>query len=245
MILKNISGGAYYLSKPGKKLANNATTTVPDSLREDPDIAAAITAGKLQVMSYSSAADSGVEQDELASLTAASHTHANKTQLDLVTAGAHDVSNGNSHASVVLNNAHRTSNGTDHANVGLADTHRTGNGADHANVGLADTHRTGNGADHANVALGDTHRTGNGADHGNVALGDTHRTGNGSDHANVAAATAHVAIVAGNPHGTVPGDVTYTPAAGANWVDPDPTTVQAAIDRIAAQLAAVGAAPIP
>jgi hypothetical protein len=40
----------------------------------------------------------------------------------------------------------------------------------------------------------------------------------------------------------------YTPAVGADWVNPDPTTVGAAIDRIAAVLAAGGggaANPIP
>lgn len=37
----------------------------------------------------------------------------------------------------------------------------------------------------------------------------------------------------------------YTPAVDANWANPDPTTIQSALDRIAAQLAIVGAAPIP
>lgn len=36
----------------------------------------------------------------------------------------------------------------------------------------------------------------------------------------------------------------YTPAVGANWVDPDPTTLQAAIDRIAAAIVAGAAGPI-
>ncbi len=37
----------------------------------------------------------------------------------------------------------------------------------------------------------------------------------------------------------------YTPAVGAQWVDPDPTTVQSALDRIAAVVSAGGGTPIP
>jgi hypothetical protein len=37
----------------------------------------------------------------------------------------------------------------------------------------------------------------------------------------------------------------YTPAVGANWVDPDPTTLVDAINRLAARLVTVGGAPIP
>lgn len=39
--------------------------------------------------------------------------------------------------------------------------------------------------------------------------------------------------------------IPYTPADGADWVDPDPTTVQAALDRIAAAVQGLLAAPIP
>jgi len=38
--------------------------------------------------------------------------------------------------------------------------------------------------------------------------------------------------------------VGYTPAAGANWVDPDPTDVATAIDRIAAEVATLKGGPI-
>lgn len=41
------------------------------------------------------------------------------------------------------------------------------------------------------------------------------------------------------------GAAAFTAGAPASWVLPAPTTIQAAIDRIAAQLAAVGLAPIP
>lgn len=37
----------------------------------------------------------------------------------------------------------------------------------------------------------------------------------------------------------------YTPVAGANWVNPDPTNVQDALDRIAAVVSVGGATPIP
>lgn len=37
----------------------------------------------------------------------------------------------------------------------------------------------------------------------------------------------------------------YTPATGANWVDPDPTTVQEALDRIADAVEGLLTAPIP
>lgn len=39
--------------------------------------------------------------------------------------------------------------------------------------------------------------------------------------------------------------VSYTPGNGADWVDPDPTTVQQALDRIAAYLAFAVGGPIP
>jgi len=41
------------------------------------------------------------------------------------------------------------------------------------------------------------------------------------------------------------GSVTYSPAAPGDWVAPPPTTVQAAIDRIAAVVSAGGVTPIP
>jgi hypothetical protein len=41
------------------------------------------------------------------------------------------------------------------------------------------------------------------------------------------------------------GDQSYTPSTGADWVDPDPTTVAAALDRIASAVAGLLAAPIP
>jgi len=40
-------------------------------------------------------------------------------------------------------------------------------------------------------------------------------------------------------------NIFYTPAVGAQWVDPDPTTVKAALDRIAAVVSVGGATPIP
>ena len=41
------------------------------------------------------------------------------------------------------------------------------------------------------------------------------------------------------------GQFTYTPAAPADWVNPDPTTIAAAIDRLAAAVAGLLSAPIP
>lgn len=40
-------------------------------------------------------------------------------------------------------------------------------------------------------------------------------------------------------------DAAYTPADGANWTDPDPTTIQEAIDRIADAVAGLLAGSIP
>lgn len=37
----------------------------------------------------------------------------------------------------------------------------------------------------------------------------------------------------------------YTPAAGADWADPDPTTVKTALDRLAAAVAGLLTTPIP
>jgi hypothetical protein len=37
----------------------------------------------------------------------------------------------------------------------------------------------------------------------------------------------------------------YTPANGANWTDPDPTTVRSALDRLAAAVAGLLGGPIP
>ena len=39
--------------------------------------------------------------------------------------------------------------------------------------------------------------------------------------------------------------ITYTPANGAHWTDPDPTTIRQAIDRIAARLFAITSGSIP
>ena len=91
MIIKNVSGSAFVITSVGKTMANNGQITVPDKLRQDDDIAAAITAGNLQVISFSSDASSIVAQEEVGAAVAASHTHANAAELDLVTDGDHDV----------------------------------------------------------------------------------------------------------------------------------------------------------
>lgn len=39
--------------------------------------------------------------------------------------------------------------------------------------------------------------------------------------------------------------LSYTPATAADWTDPDPTTVKAALDRIASVVAVLNAGPIP
>ena len=211
MIIKNVSGGAFVLSMIGKTLANNEQVEIADKYRQDEDIAAAITAGTLSVVSYSTDAASIVAQDEVSAAVAAAHTHANQAELDLVTDGDHDVSDGSAHSI----------------------------------VGANQTHATGNGADHADVATNSAHVAGNGADHADVATNSAHVAGDGSDHSVVAANAAHVAVNPGNPHGVTPTLVGYTPGNPADWAGTAPANVKQALDRIAAQLAIVGAAPIP
>ncbi|MEN6368601.1 MAG: hypothetical protein ABFD77_02760 [Thermotogota bacterium] len=76
-------------------------------------------------------------------------------------------------------------------------------------------------------------------------------------HGDQAGGTLHADVVAGGADGFMTGaDKTkldgiaagagnYTPAAGADWADPDPTTVTAALDRISSALAAHLGIPIP
>lgn len=41
------------------------------------------------------------------------------------------------------------------------------------------------------------------------------------------------------------GEGPYTPATAADWASPAPTTIADALDRLAAQVAVLGAAPVP
>ena len=73
-----------------------------------------------------------------------------------------------------------------------------------------------------------------------VSDGD-HDVSNGSSHADVATNSAHVALVAGNPHAVTPAEAAYTPGNSADWAG-DPADLQAAVDRLAAHIAAGGGA---
>ena len=112
-------------------------------------------------------------------------------------------------------------------------------------TGTASAHATGDGSDHADVATNSAHVAGDGSDHANVATNDAHVAGDGSDHADVATNSAHVAISAANPHGVAPSMVVYTAGTAGDWAAAAPIDLQAAIDRLAAQLAIVSATPIP
>jgi len=212
MDLQNVSGEAIALTKLGVTIANGATATgIDDKWLQDEDIAALVSDAKLVASNYDASAGSAVVQPEVAAALAASHTHANQAELDLVTDGDHDVSDGSSHSAVVTNSAHVA----------------------------------GDGSDHSVVATNAAHVAGDGSDHANVATNSAHVAGDGSDHSVVAANAAHVAITAANPHGVDPTNELYTPTTPADWAGTAPTNVQQALDRIAAQLAVVGAVPIP
>jgi hypothetical protein len=103
MIIKNISGAAISIVEVGKIMQHNDLLEVDDALRKDDGIDKLITDGKLQVMSFSSAETSGVQQEELDAVAAAGTAHAS--------------SDGTSHANVGLNDTHRTGDGSDHADV--------------------------------------------------------------------------------------------------------------------------------
>jgi len=113
-----------------------------------------------------------------------------------------------------------------------------------AEAGASTVHATSDGSDHSIVVSNETHVTSDSSDHSIVVSNETHATGNGADHADVATNSAHVALITGNPHVVAPGEVAYTPTTSGDWAG-DPATVQDAIDRIAAHIAAGGgAAPI-
>jgi len=195
MDLQNVSGGAIALTKLGKVIANGATATgIEDKWLQDPDIAALVTAGDLVASNFAATAGSEVVQPEVTAALAATHSHANKAELDLLTDGDHDVSDGSAHSIVTSNQ-----------------THATGDGSDHADVA-------------ANTAAQHTHT--NKTELDLVSDGDHD-------------------VLTGNPHGATPTDVAYTAGNPADWAVSPPADLQAAIDRLAAQLAIVGAAPIP
>jgi len=107
MDLQNVSGGAISLTRLGIVIADTATATgIADKWLQDEDIAALVNDGKLVPSNYSSAVGSAVVQPEVVAAPGASHTHANAVELDLVTDGDHDVSDGSSHANVATNSAH-------------------------------------------------------------------------------------------------------------------------------------------
>ena len=81
------------------------------------------TSGALTVISYSGDGASGVQQEEVDLAVAASHTHTNAAELDLVADGDHDVSDGTSHANVATNDSHVAGAGADHADVATNSVH--------------------------------------------------------------------------------------------------------------------------
>jgi len=76
-----------------------------------------------------------------------------------------------------------------------------------------------------------------------VDANTAHATSDGTAHSHVALNDAHRAITSGNPHG-VDATASYTVGTAGDWVAPAPTTIAAALDRIAAHVAAGGTGPI-
>jgi len=124
MDIQNVSGEAIALTKVGVTIPNGATEVgLEDKWMDDEDIAALVEGGKLIASNFSDAAGSHVAQAEVSGAVAASHTHANSAELDLVTDGDHDVSDGSAHSIVGTNQTHATGNGADHADVATNSAH--------------------------------------------------------------------------------------------------------------------------